>query len=146
MRTQRGELVTELILDIFKLSGLLISEGDQLTAELGLTSARWKVLGAVALAEEPLTVSQIARAMGQSRQGVQRIANRLIEKGILVYQDNPAHKRARLLKLTKKGQRTYSQLDTIQAPWANMSGKGFKVTDLKTALNVVRELIQQYEN
>ena len=146
MRTQKGELVTELILDVFKLSGLLVSEGDQLTSELGLTSARWKVLGAVALADEPLTVSQIARSMGQSRQSVQRIANRLIDKKILAYKDNPAHKRARLLKLTKKGERTYSQLDTIQAPWANMSGKRFKTADLKTALNVLRELIQHYEN
>ncbi|MEM7008464.1 MAG: MarR family transcriptional regulator [Thermodesulfobacteriota bacterium] len=146
MRTQRGDLVTDLILDVFKLSGLLVSEGDQLTAELGLTSARWKVLGAVALAEKPLTVSQIARTMGQSRQSVQRIANRLIDQGIFIYQNNPAHKRARLLKLTKKGQKIFSKLDTIQAPWANMSGQRFKVAELKTALNVLRELIEYYEN
>ena len=46
--TLEGQRFTEIVLEIFKLNGLLITEGDQITKTLGLSSARWKVLGALA--------------------------------------------------------------------------------------------------
>ena len=36
---------TELVLDVFRLNGLLLAAGDHLTAGEGLTAARWQVLG-----------------------------------------------------------------------------------------------------
>jgi len=48
--------MTNLILEIFRVNGLLLAAGDRLTRDLGLTSARWQVLGA--LAEGPLTAAQ----------------------------------------------------------------------------------------
>ncbi len=77
--TTNGELLTELILEIFSLSGSLVNEGDELVKELGLTSARWKVLGALAISGVPMSVAQIAKSMGQTRQGVQRLAD-IMEK------------------------------------------------------------------
>ncbi len=50
--------------------------GDQLLAEFGLTSARWQVLGAVALSGAPQPVASIARNMGLTRQAVQRVVAR----------------------------------------------------------------------
>ena len=49
MRDKNGELFTELILEVFKLNGLLLAEGDRIAGAHELSSARWKVLGAVAL-------------------------------------------------------------------------------------------------
>ena len=49
--------------------------GNRLGAGAGLTSARWQVLAALALAGRPLTVAQIARTMGLSRQSVQRLVD-----------------------------------------------------------------------
>jgi hypothetical protein len=63
-RTSAGAAATEVILSIFKANGLLVTSGDQLSASEDLTSARWQVLGAIALADRPLTVPQIARRMG----------------------------------------------------------------------------------
>src|SRR5215210_6586367 len=62
--------ITELILETFRLNGRLLAAGDALVRDLGLTSARWQVLGAVAMSPVPLPVSHIARNMGLSRQGV----------------------------------------------------------------------------
>ena len=145
MRTKNGELFTELVLEVFKLSGLLVSEGDRISGKLGLSSARWKVLGAVALAEEPLTVAQIAREMGQTRQSVQRIADSMAKSGYFTWKNNPRHKRAKLLHLTGKGGRVYQKLDSIQAPWANETSEGFSCRELKQALTVLRGLVCHLE-
>ena len=45
-----GEALTDLVLAVFRLNGRLLTAGDRLVSDLGLTSARWQVLGAIALA------------------------------------------------------------------------------------------------
>ena len=45
MRSSKRMLFLDLVLSVFRLNGLLISEGDAMTENLGLTSARWKVIG-----------------------------------------------------------------------------------------------------
>ena len=93
--THKGSLMTDIILDTFKLNGLLVVEGDLLISDLGLTSARWKVLGALSNGLEAMTVSDIARMMGQSRQAVQRLSRRMVRCILLM-----AHRQrgARLLQ------------------------------------------------
>jgi hypothetical protein len=49
MSNTYSDVVSELALEIFRLNGELLADGDALVADLGLTSARWQVLGAVAL-------------------------------------------------------------------------------------------------
>ncbi|MEN8445695.1 MAG: MarR family transcriptional regulator [Cyanobacteria bacterium J06555_13] len=145
MRTKKGEILTQIALEVFKIQGLLVSEGDRIAGEFKLSSARWKVLGAVAMAEEPLTVAQVAREMGQARQSVQRIASDMAEGGYFTWKDNPAHKRAKLLYLTEKGKRTFQQLESAQAPWANEAAKQLDEQELKIALGVLRKLVGRFE-
>ena len=82
-RTPAGEAATELILSTFRANGLLLDAGDLLSADEGLTSSRWQVLGAIVLAERPLTVPQIARRMGLTRQSVHASVDRLVRDGLL---------------------------------------------------------------
>ena len=72
-----GEALTDLVLAVFRLNGRLLAAGDHLVSDLGLTSARWQVLGAIALAPSPQPVAWLARSMGLNRQGVQRIVNEM---------------------------------------------------------------------
>ena len=44
-RTPAGEALTQLMLDLFRLNSLTLTAGDRLVADLGLTSARWQILG-----------------------------------------------------------------------------------------------------
>ena len=46
-RTPEGDALTSLVVDLFRLDSLLLTAGDRLVAPLGLTSARWQVLGAI---------------------------------------------------------------------------------------------------
>jgi MarR family len=72
-----GDALTGLILETFRFNGRLLVAGDRLVADLGLTSARWQVMGAIALSPQPEPVARLARSMGLNRQGVQRIVNEL---------------------------------------------------------------------
>jgi DNA-binding MarR family transcriptional regulator len=143
--TPEGQLFTDIVLEVFKLNGLLVIEGDQLTKDLGLSSARWKVLGALALSRSQMTVPQIARAMGQTRQSVQRLVNEMRDDGFLVFQVNPHHKRAQLIALTAKGKKIYARLEQKQMPWANAIAARTRASDLKVASSVLKKLIEKLE-
>src|SRR5712692_9690594 len=80
--TPAGTALTELILDVFRLNGRLLAAGDRLVADIGLTSARWQVLGAIALAATPSPVAHLARGMGLTRQGAHRTVNDLGAEGL----------------------------------------------------------------
>jgi hypothetical protein len=61
---------------------------------LGLTSARWQILGAIVAAERPQPVAWLARNLGANRQNVQRIINDLHKEGLVAFEPNPHHRRA----------------------------------------------------
>lgn len=143
--TPKGNLLTDIILETFKLNGLLVSGGDQLIKDLGLTSARWKVLGALSSGLGPMTVPDIARAMGQSRQAVQRLSNEMVKDGLLATQRNPDHQRAKLVTLTDSGKQAYEQAMQKQIPWVNALASEFKEADLKLASSMLQKLISQLD-
>ena len=87
----------------FRLNGQFLSVAEELARPAGMTAAWWQVLGAVL--HRPLPVAGIARAMGITRQSVQRIADLLVDAGLAEYQPNPAHRRAKLLEPTAAGTR-----------------------------------------
>jgi len=143
--TPEAEAVTELILELFRLNGQLLTAGDKLTKPLELTSARWQVLGSMELAGRPLTVPQIGRRMGLSRQAVQRVANDLEALGFLTFEDNPDHARAKLLVPTAKGRATLEKIGQRQIKWANLLTHGMQPKSLQTAVTVLRELQSRCE-
>ncbi len=143
--TTKGDIFTEIVLEIFKLGGTLVAEGDRITSECGLTSARWKVLGAISLAGRPQTVPQIARAMGLTRQGVQRQVDVMHRDGLLEFQENPEHKRAKLISLSKLGKGAYAKLDQKQKKWARSNTHQMSKEELEAALSVLRKVSRQFE-
>ena len=137
-------LFLDLVLSIFRLNGLLIAEGDAMTEKLGLTHARWKVIGAVALSQNGLTVPGIARVLGQSRQAVQRITDVMVKDGLLEYTENPRHKRSVLVLLSQHGKNVYSTLREVQDPWALDATGEIPSEELETALRLIQRLIKKF--
>src|SRR5215467_13981901 len=139
-RTPEGDAATNVVLATFRANGLLLAAGHRLAAREGLTAARWQVLGAVALAGRPLTVPQIARRMGLTRQAVQASVNRLVAEALAEARDNRDHRRSPLIALTERGSQTYAAVDQRQARWINELSAGLTATDLAAAARVLREL------
>uniref|UniRef100_E6VEM0 Regulatory protein MarR n=1 Tax=Rhodopseudomonas palustris (strain DX-1) TaxID=652103 RepID=E6VEM0_RHOPX len=108
-----------LVLEIFRLNGALIRFGDALVKPLGLTSARWQVLGSVAHGRGTFSVARLADNMGLARQSVQRIVDELADAGLVGFAPNPAHKRAKLVVLTPRGERVFRQASELWLPVAD---------------------------
>lgn len=137
-------MATELILTLFPLHGALLAAGDSLSGKVGLSSALWQVLGA--LNEKPRTVSQIGRAMGLTRQSVQRSVNILNEEGLVELVPNPDHQTSPLVRMTGKGVRAYQKVMCLQIKWSNGLGEQLKSGDLKIATQVLRTLLETLDS
>ncbi len=131
-------LMTALVLETFRLNGALLAAGDDLVADLGLTSARWQVLGAVSLAGRPLTMAQVARRMGLTRQAVQRVTKDLVQHGFVTLEPNPDHKRARLIRLSARGEAAATEAHHRQATWMLTLGAGVETARVADALALLR--------
>jgi DNA-binding MarR family transcriptional regulator len=127
------------------LNSLLLTAGDRLVARLGLTSARWQVLGAIVAAERPEPVAWLARNLGANRQNVQRIINDLYRGGLVAFVANPHHRREQLVVLTDKGKLTFEAAMGLQAPWINSLSDGLLVKDIETVHRVIMALRQKLE-
>jgi DNA-binding MarR family transcriptional regulator len=141
-RTPSGDAVTLFVLDLFRLNNQLLSAGDRLVAPLGLTSARWQILGAIVAADYPQPVAWLARNLGAHRQNVQRITNDLAKEGLVAFETNPHHRKAQLVVLTKKGRRTFDAAMRLQAPWSDSLSEGLPAKDIETAHQIILALRQ----
>lgn len=139
-RTNEGQLLTDLMLDLFRLHGQVIASGDRLVADLGLTSARWQVLGAIVAAQRPQPVAWLARDLGANRQNIQRIVNDLEAAGLVAFAPNPHHRRAQLVVLTEAGRSVFDEAMRLQAPWVEHLAEGLAAEELKTVHRVLVDL------
>jgi len=137
--------LTELILEVFRVNGRLIAAGDELVAPLGLTSARWQVLGAIALAAEPTTVAGLARSMGLTRQSVQRIINELAGEQVVRLVDNPQHRRAKRVVFTSRGEALVGEANKRQAPWARALSEHFEPSLIAQSTALLRALRERLD-
>jgi DNA-binding MarR family transcriptional regulator len=124
---------------VFRLDGALTAAGDTLARPAGQTSARWRVLAAVE--RQPLTVAQIARAWSLARQSVQRVADALERDGLVVYEENPLHRRAKLVRLTRRGAEALAEIQAAQQQWADEVGARVGAADLDAAADVLARLL-----
>ena len=144
-RTPASSAMTDAVLDLFRLSNQLAAAGDKLVAELGLTSARWQVLGTIVSAAGSQPVSWLARDMGANRQNIQRIVNDLVTEGLVEFKPNPHHRRAQLVALTDAGQKAFDDAMSLQAPWMNDLTDGLHAAEVQTAHKVIATLRQKLE-
>lgn len=144
-RTPEGEALTDLVLDLFRVSSRMTTAGDRLVSVLGLTSARWQILGSMIAAGRPQPVAWLARDMGGTRQNIQRIINELEKDGLVAFRPNPHHRRAQLVDLTDRGRALFDSAMALQAPWADGLAQGLHPGEIATARKVITALRQRLE-
>ena len=138
-----AQAFSEIVIEVFRLNGLALDAGEQLSRPAGLTSARWQVLGVVD--HSPASVADVARIMGLRRQSVQLTADTLERDGFIEYVDNPHHRRAKLISITKTGTRALRAVEERHATWANRLGKRCDRDALLATLKGLRELREVLE-
>jgi DNA-binding MarR family transcriptional regulator len=143
--TRLRRSLTDLIIGVFRLNGALLVSGDALVADLGLTSARWQVLGAIALSPVPLPVAHLGRNMGLTRQAVQRSVDEMRNDGLVRLDPNPHHRRAMLVTMTELGSSAYRAASERQERWADVLAAGLSPEDIEAASLLMRELQRRLE-
>jgi DNA-binding MarR family transcriptional regulator len=133
------------IFEVFRLNGALAAAGDALTEPLGLTSARWQVLGSLQRSGGA-TVAEMARNLCLARQSVQRIVNELLEERYVELMENPRHKRAKKIVLTKKGEQSHEAISSTWTPIAEEISKHFGPVLLTTTARLLAELRDEFRN
>ena len=121
--------MTNLITQVIQLLRLFSVAGEALAKPAGQTLARWLVLESIDPA--PATVAQIARSMHLARQSVQRLADVLVRDGFAAYEDNPAHRRAKLLRITPQGRSALRTIQTAQVAWSDRMGAELGLAELQ---------------
>ena len=141
--TTAGAELTRAILATFRLNGALVQAGDALLCDLGVSSAQWQVLGAIHLG--PLPVSQIARDLGRTRQGVQPTVDRLERLRVVEFRENPNHRRAKLVALTTKGRAVLDEINARQETWVNALAEGLSERSLRQMVSFAERIQERLE-
>ena len=137
--TDAGAALTDVIIATFELNGRLMEVAQRLAAAGGITATDWRVLGGVL--DVPHSVAEIGRAMGMTRQGVQRVADQLVARGLAEYRPNPAHRRAKLLACTEAGYWAIRRITLEQLPWAAGVAAPIGAAELERTLATMRRVL-----
>ena len=105
---------------------------------LGQTEARWQVLGVIE--HGPATVAEIARVFGLARQSVQRTADALERDGLVAFEENPRHRRAKLVRMTPRGEQVLRKIQAAQQVWADELGAQFGERELRHATELLERV------
>lgn len=134
------DLLSEAALTVFRLNGQFLNIADGLAEPAGLTATRWQVLGAVL--NEALTVSEIARRMGITRQSVQRTTHQLVADGLVQYIANPSHRTAKLVEPTAAGRASVAKINPGHAAFAEMLADSVGVDKLQSLVGQLADLVE----
>ncbi len=142
-RTEAGAALTDIILTTFRLNARFLEAAQELAANGDLTAAWWQVLGGIL--DQPRSVAAIGRRMGMTRQGVQRVADLLVERNLAEYRPNPDHRRAKLLACTEAGYWAIRRISFVAHPWGNRIGAEVGLDELRNGLVAMRRLVEILE-
>jgi DNA-binding MarR family transcriptional regulator len=141
--TDAGEALTDVIIATFRLNGRLMDIARRRARAGGITATEWQVLGGVL--DEPHSVAEIGRLMGMTRQGVQRVADQLVDRGLAEYRPNRAHRRAKLLVCTEAGYWAIRQITLAHRPWVDRIGAELGAAELRETLDTMRRIVATLE-
>lgn len=133
----------DVLLAMFRLHGHVLHAADVMSADAGLSGARWQVMKVVA--RRAMTVSQVARRLGLQRQSVQRTADALCEQGLAEVLPNVDHQRAGLLTLSAAGHRTLETLAVRQGAWLGRCLQGTTRAELDRVAASLAGLAERVE-
>jgi DNA-binding MarR family transcriptional regulator len=137
-RTPAGEGLTNLLVEVIRLAEFFTQTGEALAKPEGQTLARWLVLETLESGPEP--VAEVARRLRLARQSVQRVADLLYRDGLVAYEPNPRHRRAKLARLTPAGRKVLRRIQRAQREWADRRGAEVGVGDLDQAAQLLRHI------
>jgi len=135
----KAEAITELMLEVAQCFFKIRALGQKTGFITGWGGGAFGFMRSLALLG-PLTVPQIAQMRPTSRQRMQRLANELAAEGLVELIDNPKHRRSKLVRLTRKGDARYRELNARLLSIASTMGVALSEADIRKTTEIVRQL------
>ena len=143
--TGRAELLDRLLAEVALTHHRVQAEGEQLGSG-GLSPSKLALLRALR-ETGPQTVAGFARERPLTRQAAQKNADALASDGLIRWQDNPQHRRSKLMKLTPRGEKAFARGRDARLAWGSWIDDGEQSDHaLEVALGVLswcREILSQ---
>src|SRR3954449_10338733 len=108
--SEKGEAIAELMLEVAQCFFRIRAVGQKTGLITSWGGGAFGLMRSLALLG-PLTVPQIAQMRPTSRQGMQRLADELAAEGLVEFIDNPKHRRSKLVRLTRRGDAHFRELN-----------------------------------
>jgi DNA-binding MarR family transcriptional regulator len=140
--TGQGEAVADLMLEVAQFFFRIRALGQRSGLITSWGGGAFGLLRSLALIG-PLTVPQIAEMRPTSRQRMQRLADELAAEGLVEFIDNPSHRRSKLVRLTRKGEARYRELNARFLTIAASMGAELSEADIRKATGIVRQLSEE---
>ncbi len=138
-RTPAGDALFDVIVETSRVFFRLRAAGKKIGAVTAWGGGSWGIMRSLRL-EGAQTVPQLARSRPVSRQRIQTLADELAEAGLVAFVDNPAHKRSKLVSLTKAGETACDALTERVMDAANELARDMDETELRAAAKVLHAL------
>ena len=135
----RAEAIAELMLEVAQCFFRIRAVGQKTGLITSWGGGAFGFMRSLALLG-PLTVPQIAQMRPTSRQRMQRLADELETEGLVEFIDNPKHRRSKLVRLTRKGDARYRELNARFLAIASTMGAGLTEGDIRRTTDIVRRL------
>ena len=135
----KGEAIAELMLEVAQYFFRIRAVGQKTGLITSWGGGAFGFLRSLALLG-PLTVPQIAQMRPTSRQRMQRLADELAAEGLVEFIDNPKHRRSKLVRLTRKGDARYRELNARFLSIASTMGVALSEADIRKTIEIVRHL------
>jgi DNA-binding MarR family transcriptional regulator len=135
----KGEAIAELMLEVAQCFFRIRAVGQKTGLITSWGGGAFGFMRSIALLG-PLTVPQIAQMRPTSRQRMQRLADELAAAGLVEFTDNPKHRRSKLVRLTRKGDARYRELNARFLSIASAMGASLTEGDIRRTTEIVRQL------
>jgi DNA-binding MarR family transcriptional regulator len=144
-KTPASNALTDLIRTVIRMNAMVQKSGTRLMRGTGITNARWQTLSELFALEKPVTVSELARHMGLTRQAVQRLADDMASDGLVEFAKNPGDARAMHLLLTEVGKAKYDE--ALEREWqsTNAIAADFDTEQIAHAVKLLEAITQKMQ-
>src|SRR5258708_946996 len=134
--SRKGEAIADLILEVTQFFFRIRALGQKAGFMTNWGAGAFGFIRSLALGG-PLTVPEIAKMRPTSRQRMQRLADELAAERLVEFIDNPRHRRSKLVRLTRKGNRHYYRLNAQLLKIASMMGADLIEADIRKSVEIV---------
>jgi DNA-binding MarR family transcriptional regulator len=144
-KTPASNAFTDLIRAVLRTNATVQKSGTRLMRGTGITNARWQLLSKLFALDRRVTVSELVRHLGVTRQAIQRLADDMARDGLVEFVKNPGDARAMHLLLTEAGKARYDEAQECEWQWTNVIAQDFdtrQITDAAALLEAITQKIQ----